>query len=43
MVTGEASYVIPRFKNHPYLPINQGEHFGHVDLFGPRKLDESLI
>lgn len=32
MVTGKAGYVLPRFNNKVYLEINQGDHFGHVDL-----------
>jgi len=31
LVKGTAGYVIQRFNNTPYLFIDSGEHFGHVD------------
>lgn len=43
LVEGEAAYVLPRFHNHPYVNIAQGEHFGHVDLFGRRLPSDQLI
>jgi hypothetical protein len=32
MVKGLAAYVLPRFDNKPYVSIDAGEHFGHVDF-----------
>lgn len=43
MAKGVASYVLPKFNFHPYLEINEGEHFGHVELFRSTSLFESLI
>lgn len=38
MVKGTAAYVLPRYSNRAYVDIKQGEHFGHVDLFGRRDI-----
>jgi hypothetical protein len=32
MVKGLAAYVLPRFENKPYVMIEAGAHFGHVDF-----------
>ena len=32
LVKGAAGYVLPRFNNKAYLMIEEGEHFGHVDI-----------
>jgi hypothetical protein len=32
LCSGLAAYVLPRYENKPYVMIEQGEHFGHVDL-----------
>jgi hypothetical protein len=32
LVVGSAGFVLPRFGNKDYLRINQGDHFGHLDL-----------
>jgi hypothetical protein len=32
VVSGQASYVLPRFDNHKYFKIELGDHFGHIDL-----------
>jgi CRP-like cAMP-binding protein len=43
MVNGSAAYVLPRFENKPFFDINQGDHFGHVDLFGMKTASDSLV
>ena len=43
LVDGRASYVLPRFKNKPYIIIEKGEEFGHVDVFGRRYPTDQLI
>jgi hypothetical protein len=32
LVRGAAGYVLPRFENKAYSIINEGDHFGHVDI-----------
>ena len=32
MIKGIAAYVLPRYDNKPYVKIEAGEHFGHVDF-----------
>ena len=32
LVKGDASYVLPRFDNDPYMDVKTGEHFGHIEL-----------
>ena len=32
LVKGVAGYVLPRFDNIVYIKIEEGDHFGHVDL-----------
>ena len=32
MRKGVAGYVLPRFENTVYIKIEEGDHFGHVDL-----------
>ena len=33
---GLAGFCLPNFGNKVYLEIEQGGHFGHVDLFGQK-------
>ena len=37
MTSGSAAYVLPRFSNAPYILIEVGDHFGHVDLANDRE------
>ncbi len=32
MIKGEAGYVLPRYDNTIYIRIEDGDHFGHVDI-----------
>ena len=32
LVKGSAGYILPRFNNAVYIKIEEGDHFGHVDL-----------
>ncbi len=32
MIKGEAGYVLPRYDNVIYIRIDDGDHFGHVDI-----------
>jgi hypothetical protein len=32
IVEGSAGYVLPRYDNRVYLVLEQGDHFGHVDI-----------
>ena len=34
---GKVGFCLPRFGNKDYLTIEQGGHFGHVDLFGQKQ------
>jgi CRP-like cAMP-binding protein len=43
LVKGKAGYVLPRYDNRPYFWIEKGSHFGHIDLFGTRKITDSLL
>jgi hypothetical protein len=43
LVNGTAAYVLPRFQNKKYIEINMGAHFGHVELFGRRTLNDPII
>lgn len=36
MVKGSAGYVLPRFNDKVYFFIEEGTHFGHLDLAGDR-------
>lgn len=40
LVKGSAGYVIPRLDNKAYVIIQQGDHFGHVDLASDRSFLE---
>ena len=42
IVSGSINFVLPRFDNKLYYSVEKGDHFGHSDLFGYRKPDESL-
>jgi|LauGreDrversion4_2_1035121.scaffolds.fasta_scaffold121866_2 hypothetical protein len=39
LVKGVAGYVLPRFDNTVYIKVEEGDHFGHVDLV----LDQELF
>ena len=43
LVSGEAGFVLPRYLNKVYITIEKGKHFGHIDLFGERPINEPLI
>ena len=32
LIKGEAAYVLPRYDNTIYIRIEDGDHFGHVDI-----------
>lgn len=34
LVSGKASFVLPRFNNLKYININVGSHFGMIDIVG---------
>lgn len=34
MIKGLGSFVLPRYKNTPYIVINGGSHFGVIDIVG---------
>ena len=42
LANGVAACVIARYNNCEYITYQQGDHFGHVDLFGVRELGDSL-
>jgi CRP-like cAMP-binding protein len=42
LVNGKAGYVLPRYNNAIYSEIEQGEHFGHLDIFGVRSMNDKL-
>lgn len=37
---GLAGFCLPNFGNKVYLEIEQGGHFGHVDLFGQKQMTD---
>ena len=39
LVKGVAGYVLPRYDNTVYIRIEEGDHFGHVDLV----LDQHIL
>jgi CRP-like cAMP-binding protein len=41
LVSGKAAYIIEKYKK-PYIDIECGSHFGHVELFGRRALQDNL-
>ena len=43
LVKGKVGYILPRFGQKRCLEINQGEHFGHAEIFNNRKMSENLI
>ena len=43
MAEGKASFVLPIFNHKPYYEIEKGSEFGHLDIFGRRNLQESLL
>lgn len=34
MMTGSAAFVLPFFKNVSYIEIDEGDHFGVMDIIG---------
>jgi hypothetical protein len=34
LIKGRASFVLPRYKNTPYIKIKEGNHFGIIDIVG---------
>lgn len=34
MISGKCSFVLPSFKNTPYISINIGSYFGEMDIVG---------
>jgi hypothetical protein len=43
MAEGKASFVLPIFNHKTYYEIEKGSEFGHLDIFGRRNLQESLM
>ena len=41
MNNGEAHFVLPMFKNHKYIKVSEGNHFGIVDIVGSQLLIEN--
>lgn len=42
MVKGIAGYVLPRFDNTVYIRIEDGDHFGLVDLVFEQEIQDSM-
>ncbi len=38
LVKGACGYVLPRYENKVYLHIQEGKHFGHVELAADKSL-----
>ena len=38
LVKGACGYVLPRYENKAYLQIQEGKHFGHVELAADKSL-----
>lgn len=34
MISGNAAFVLPSFKNVAYVQIEKGDHFGVMDIIG---------
>jgi len=34
MISGDAAFVLPFFKNVSYIQIEKGDHFGVMDIIG---------
>ena len=43
LVKGACGYVLPRYENKVYLQIQEGKHFGHVELAADKRLLEEDV